>query len=67
MALCSTILPFVFGGARFMVEWLEECGCANMATQVERIYLPFDEDPETMLTTDDGVPTDRSHRVRRSV
>jgi glycosyltransferase involved in cell wall biosynthesis len=49
VALCSTILPFVFGGARFIVEWLEE-RLREHGHQVERIYLPFDEDPETMLT-----------------
>ena len=40
VALCSTFVPFVFGGARFIVEWLEE-KLREHGHQVERIYLPF--------------------------
>ncbi len=48
IALCSTILPFVHGGARFIVEWLEE-KLREHGHQVERIYLPFVDDPATMF------------------
>jgi glycosyltransferase involved in cell wall biosynthesis len=48
VALCSTFVPFVFGGARFIVEWLEE-KLREHGHEVERIYLPFQEDPKTMV------------------
>jgi glycosyltransferase involved in cell wall biosynthesis len=48
VGLCSTLVPFVSGGARFIVEWLEE-KLREHGHQVERIYLPFAEDPETMF------------------
>src|SRR5215468_9915845 len=48
VVLCSTIRPLVLGGARFIVEWLEE-RLRERGHAVERIYLPFDETPETLL------------------
>lgn len=48
IALCSSIVPFVNGGGRFIVEWLQEklqaCG-----HQVERIYLPQVDSPELLF------------------
>jgi len=48
IAICSSFVPFIFGGARNIVEWLEqklqECG-----HQVERIYLPQIDIPELIF------------------
>ena len=46
--LASTFVPFVNGGARFIVEWLEE-KLLDEGHQVERFYLPFLETPEDLL------------------
>jgi glycosyltransferase involved in cell wall biosynthesis len=48
VAICSTIVPFVDGGGRFIVKWL----AATLRTrghQVEEIYLPFSDDPNTLV------------------
>jgi glycosyltransferase involved in cell wall biosynthesis len=46
--LASSFVPFIHGGGRFIVEWLEqkliECG-----HRVERFYLPFLESREELL------------------
>lgn len=39
IALCSTYVPFVYGGARNIVEWLQDM-LEREGHQVERIYLP---------------------------
>ncbi|MBA2657672.1 MAG: glycosyltransferase family 4 protein [Tatlockia sp.] len=39
IALCSSFVPFVYGGARNIVEWLETM-LLEAGHQVERIYLP---------------------------
>lgn len=39
IALCSTYVPFVYGGARNIVEWLQEM-LEREGHEVERIYLP---------------------------
>jgi glycosyltransferase involved in cell wall biosynthesis len=48
IALVSSFVPFINGGARFIVEWLEEklraCG-----HEVERFYLPFIDHPDELL------------------
>jgi glycosyltransferase involved in cell wall biosynthesis len=48
IALCSSFVPFVDGGGRFIVEWLERKLLEN-GHEVERIYLPFVEDPRDMF------------------
>src|SRR5690242_20016822 len=48
IALCSSFVPFIFGGARFIVEWLEE-KLVEHGHQVERICLPFVEEPASMF------------------
>src|SRR5262245_50413726 len=48
LALCSSIVPFIDGGGRFIVEWLERELIAR-GHEVERIYLPFVEDPDDMF------------------
>jgi glycosyltransferase involved in cell wall biosynthesis len=48
IVVASSFIPFVDGGGRFIVEWL----CARLRRQghaVERIYLPFVDDPATMF------------------
>jgi len=41
-------MPFVDGGGRFIVEWLER-KLLEHGHEVERIYLPFVEDPRDMF------------------
>ena len=48
IALCSSIVPFIDGGGRFIVEWLER-KLLEHGHEVERIYLPFVEDPRDMF------------------
>src|SRR5688572_13629685 len=38
--LASSFVPFIHGGARFIVEWLETKLCER-GHEVERFYLPF--------------------------
>ncbi len=47
--LASTYVPFVKGGARFIVEWLEQKLIAH-GHDVERFYFPFVETPDDLLT-----------------
>ena len=46
--LVSTFVPFINGGARFIVEWLEE-QLRDHGHEVERFYLPYLETPGTLL------------------
>jgi glycosyltransferase involved in cell wall biosynthesis len=49
IALCSSFVPFVQGGYRNIVEWLEtELKVAGH--QVERIYLPQVDEPDLLFT-----------------
>lgn len=48
IVLASTFVPFINGGARFIVEWLETQLQAH-GHEVERFYLPFIDDPESLL------------------
>ncbi len=47
--LASTFVPFVNGGARFIVEWLEQ-KLLEHGHEVERFYLPFVETPDSLMT-----------------
>jgi glycosyltransferase involved in cell wall biosynthesis len=49
IVLASTFVPFVGGGGRFIVEWLEE-KLREAGHETERFYLPFIEDPEHLIT-----------------
>jgi glycosyltransferase involved in cell wall biosynthesis len=49
IVLASTFVPFVYGGARFIVEWLEE-KLREHGHEVERFYLPFIDTPEDLLS-----------------
>jgi glycosyltransferase involved in cell wall biosynthesis len=46
--LASTVVPFVDGGARFIVEWLER-KLLEHGHEVERFYFPFIDTPEELL------------------
>ena len=46
--LASSIVPFVNGGGRFIVEWLEE-KLREHGHEVERFYLPFVDDPREVI------------------
>jgi len=48
IVLASTFVPFINGGARFIVEWLEE-KLREHGHEVERFYLPFTDNPEDLL------------------
>lgn len=48
IALCSTVVPFVDGGARQIVEWLDE-HLVEHGHQVERVYLPEVDVPDRMF------------------
>lgn len=48
IALCSSFVPFIDGGARNIVEWLE-IELKRVGHQVERIYLPQVDLPEALL------------------
>jgi glycosyltransferase involved in cell wall biosynthesis len=47
--LASTFVPFVNGGARFIVEWLEQ-KLLEHGHEVERFYLPFVDAPDDLLS-----------------
>ena len=53
IALVSTFVPFLYGGARNIVDWLEE-RLRDHGHQVERIYLPFVENPRSMFAQIDA-------------
>jgi glycosyltransferase involved in cell wall biosynthesis len=48
LVLFSSYVPFVNGGARFIVEWLAE-KLRERGIQVERVYLPFSDAPRDLL------------------
>lgn len=48
IVLASTFVPFINGGARFIVEWLEEQLLAH-GHEVERFYLPVLDGPDSIL------------------
>lgn len=48
IVLASSYVPFINGGARFIVEWLEDT-LREHGHQVERFYLPFMDDPDQLL------------------
>jgi glycosyltransferase involved in cell wall biosynthesis len=48
IALCSTYVPFLHGGARNIVEWLQAM-LEQAGHQVERVYLPEVDDPALLF------------------
>jgi len=48
IALCSSFVPFIYGGARNIVEWLEDM-LRDAGHQVERIYLPEVDSPDLLF------------------
>lgn len=48
VAICSTIVPFVDGGGRFIVKWLAATLRARGHT-VEEIYLPFSDRADILM------------------
>ncbi len=46
--LASSFVPFVHGGARFIVEWAED-KLREAGHEVERFYLPFVDTPHDLL------------------
>jgi glycosyltransferase involved in cell wall biosynthesis len=49
VVLASSSVPFVRGGGRFIVDWLED-KLVEYGHEVERFYLPFYDGPEKILT-----------------
>lgn len=48
IALCSSYVPFVYGGARNIVDWLEIM-LRRAGHQVEKVYLPHLDAPELLF------------------
>jgi glycosyltransferase involved in cell wall biosynthesis len=48
IALCSSFVPFIYGGARNIVEWLQVM-LEEQGHQVERIYLPEVDVPDLIF------------------
>ncbi len=48
VGLVSSAVPLIQGGARFIVDWLHE-KLVERGHEVETIYLPFADDPRTVL------------------
>ena len=48
IALCSSFVPFVNGGYRNIVEWLETM-LLEAGHEVERIYLPEVDSPDLLF------------------
>ncbi|MBC7980410.1 MAG: glycosyltransferase family 4 protein [Armatimonadetes bacterium] len=48
IAICSTIVPFIDGGGRFIVKWLAAT-LRMRGHQVEEIYLPFSDHPDILM------------------
>jgi len=48
IALVSSAMPFVDGGYKFIIEWLDSV-LREQGHQVEKIYHPSLEDPETLF------------------
>lgn len=50
IVIASSFVPFIRGGGRFIVDWLED-KLRTYGHQVEKFYLPSDERPEVLLDT----------------
>lgn len=50
IVIASSFVPFIKGGGRFIVDWLQE-KLVERGHQVEKFYLPSDERPEALLDT----------------
>lgn len=48
IALCSTFVPFLYGGARNIVDWLQTM-LEQEGHHVERIYLPENDSPDLLF------------------
>ena len=48
VVIASSFVPFVKGGSRFIVEWLEQ-KLVEYGHQVERFYLPFVDRPDDLF------------------
>lgn len=49
IALCSSVIPFLDGGARNIVEWLET-ELIKVGHAVERVYLPQIDSPDHLIS-----------------
>ena len=48
IGLISSAVPFIFGGGRFIVDWLEE-KLRESGHSVETIYIPTTDDPDSII------------------
>jgi glycosyltransferase involved in cell wall biosynthesis len=48
IAIASSFVPFVYGGGRFIVDWLEQ-KLLEYGHRVEKFYLPFVDRPEDLF------------------
>ena len=66
VALFSSYVPFVNGGARFIVEWLEQ-KLLERGHQVERVYLPFSDSLQDLLWQMTAFRSVKIHRADRVI
>ena len=66
VALFSSYIPFVYGGARFIVEWLEQ-KLLEHGHQVERVYLPFSDNFQDLLWQMTAFRCAKIHRADRVI
>jgi glycosyltransferase involved in cell wall biosynthesis len=66
VALFSSYVPFVNGGARFIVEWLEQ-KLLEYGHQVERVYLPFSDNLQDLLWQMTAFRSVKIHRADRVI
>ena len=59
ICLVSSYVPFINGGARFIVEWLEE-KLREHGHEVERFYLPFIDSAPRSARPNRRLQADRS-------
>jgi hypothetical protein len=48
IVLASSTVPFIKGGGRFIVDWLEE-KLIEYGHEAERLWLPFEDRPDKLL------------------
>ncbi|MBV8141524.1 MAG: glycosyltransferase family 4 protein [Verrucomicrobia bacterium] len=66
VALFSSYVPFVNGGARFIVEWLEQ-KLLEYGHQVERVYLPLSDSFQDLLCQMTVFRSVKIHRADRVI
>ncbi len=66
IVLFSSYVPFIDGGARFIVEWLKQ-KLLEYGHEVEHIYIPFSDHPQHLLAQMTAFRTIRIERADRVI